>query len=47
VTKGFGGVDSAAEGGEEFVEFEAEFFGVGVCVGGAEGGDGSALPAAG
>lgn len=35
------GVESlAAEGGEEFVEFEAEFFGVGVGVGGVEGGDG-------
>lgn len=37
---GKGGVCLAAEGGEEFVEFEAEFFGVGVGVGGVEGGDG-------
>jgi hypothetical protein len=41
------GVGTGAEGGEEFVEFEAEFFGVGVGVGGVEGGDGGALQAAG
>jgi hypothetical protein len=41
------GAGLAAEGGEEFVEFQAEFFGVGVGVGGVEGGDGRALHAAG